>query len=118
MMSSLVIQERAALIRLLEDCLGDLVQIVTADEQKARPLPNKVAVFIEPPELAYKKWGLDVIAGTMATQAPALELVMRAIDLMAEHELNIQAARPVTLSLSGAGDLAAYQLTLNPLEII
>ena len=65
-----------------------------------------------------KKLGLDVIAGTMATQAPALELVMRAIDLMAEHELNIQAARPVTLSLSGAGDLAAYQLTLNPLEII
>ena len=54
----------------------------------------------------------------MATQAPALELVMRAIGLMAEHELNIQAARPVTLSLSGAGDLAAYQLTLNPLEII
>ena len=102
------------------------MQIVTADEQKARPLPNKVAVFIEPPELAYKQWGnepditwrLDVIAGTMATQAPALELVMRAIDLMAEHELNIQAARPVTLSLSGAGDLAAYQLTLNPLEII
>lgn len=78
MMSSLVIQERDALIRLLEDCLGDLVQIVTADEQKARPLPNKVAVFIEPPELAYKKWGnepditwrLDIIAGTMATQAP------------------------------------------------
>lgn len=111
---------------MLEDCLGDLVQIVTADEQKARPLPNKVAVFIEPPELAYKKWGnepditwrLDIIAGTMATQAPALELVMRAIDLMAEHELNIQAARPVTLSLAGSGDLAAYQLTLNPLEII
>lgn len=102
------------------------MQIVTADEQKARPLPNKVAVFIEPPELTYKKWGnepditwrLDIIAGTMATQAPALELVMRAIDLMAEHELNIQAARPVTLSLSGAGDLAAYQLTLNLLEII
>ena len=36
MMSSLVIQERDALTRLLEDCLGDLVQIVTADEQKAR----------------------------------------------------------------------------------
>ena len=51
----------------------------------ARPLPNKVAVFIEPPELAYKKWGndpditwrLDVIAGTN-DRAKFIDLLERA----------------------------------------
>ena len=123
---SQIITERETLMDMLTDMLGALVTVVTIDAQEARPLPGKVAVLIEPPELVYEKWGnapditwrLDVIAGTMATQAHSLDLIMRAIDLMAERELNIQSARPVTISPAGAGDLAAYQLTLNPLEII
>ncbi|MDU2421566.1 MAG: hypothetical protein E7D48_05615 [Bifidobacterium scardovii] len=124
-MSSVAVRQRDALMTLLEDSLGDLVQIITIDEQKARPLPGRVAVFVEPPDLEYPRWGnepeitwrLDLIAGTTATQAPSLDLIMRAIDLLAERDVNIQAARPVTISLDGAGNIAAYQLTLNPLEL-
>lgn len=88
---SRVIDERDALIDLLESTLGDLVQIVTTDEAEARPAPGKVAVFIEPPELAYPDWTgeptitwrLDVIAGTTATQPAAMPLIIDAIDLLA-----------------------------------
>ncbi|PWG65034.1 hypothetical protein [Bifidobacterium callitrichidarum] len=125
-MSARVTRERDALMELLESTLGDLVQVVTDDLQAARASPGRVAVFVEPPDLEYPRWGdlpettwrLDVIAGTMATQATGLDLIMRAIDVLASHDINIQAARPVSMSLAGAGTVAAYQLTLNPLELI
>lgn len=123
---SRVIRERDALIDLLEDMLGDLVQIVTTDETEARPLPGKVAVFIEPPDIEYPDWSgeptatwrLDVVAGTTATQAASLAMIVDAIDAMAAHRLNIARAEPVTFTAGGAAQLAAYQVTLNPLEII
>ena len=37
--------------------------------------------------------------------------------LTTEAGLNIATARPVTFSLAGAGTLASYQITLNPLDI-
>lgn len=125
-MSPRVVMERDALMELLSGVLGDLVQAVTDDVQAARASPGRVAVFIEPPDLDYPRWDgtpeitwrVDVVAGTMATQATGLDLIMRAIDLLAAAGLNIQTARPVTMSLAGAGPVAAYQLTLNPLELI
>lgn len=123
---SRVIDERDALIALLESTLSDLVQIVTADEAEARPAPGRVAVFIEPPDLAYPDWTgeptitwrLDVIAGTTATQPAALPLIIDAIDLLARAGLNIARAEPVTFTAGGTASLAAYQITCNPLEII
>jgi hypothetical protein len=123
---SRVIDERDALIDLLESTLGGLVQIVTTDEAEARPAPGKVAVFIEPPDLAYPDWTgeptitwrLDVIAGTTATQPAALPSIIDAIDALAGARLNIARAEPVTFTAGGTAKLAAYQVTLNPLEII
>ena len=119
-----IIRQRERLIGTLESALGDLVQVVTADLQDARTTPGRVAVFIEPPDVSYESWNheptvtwrLDLTAGTMATQDAAIMLILDAIETLDAHDINIADAKPVTLSLNGAGGVAAYQITLNPLE--
>ena len=119
-----IIRQRERLIDMLESALGDLVQVVTVDLQDARPTPGRIAVFIEPPDIEYESWNheptvtwrLDLTAGTMATQDAALALILDAIETLDAHDLNIADAKPVTLSLAGAGGVAAYQITLNQLE--
>lgn len=123
---SRVVDEGNALIDAVTDALGDSASVVTMDVQGARPMPGKVAVFIEPPDIDYPTWGdrpvttwrLDLIAGTMTTQGEAFALIMAAIGRLAAHDINIQQARPATMSLAQAGSVAAYQVTLNPLELI
>lgn len=125
-MSNRVTRAREALIAWLEDHLGDLVQIITIDPAAAKPSPGRVAIFIEPPELDYSAswtaapeigWKLDIIAGTPATQPTSLDLITGAIETLADNDLNIASARPVSFTLpNGAGTLAAYEVTLNPLD--
>ncbi|MDU5311835.1 MAG: hypothetical protein E6160_04920 [Bifidobacterium bifidum] len=124
-MSNRIATERQELAGMVEAALGELGAFVTGDVAKARPLPGMVAVFIEPPDIDYPAWGdkpectwrLDLLAGTPATQAGAFDPITKAIGLLAEAGLNIATARPVTFSLAGAGTLASYQITLNPLDI-
>ena len=125
-MSNRITRAREALIAWLEDHLGDLVQIITIDPAAAKPSPGRVAIFIEPPELDYSAnwsiapeigWKLDIIAGTPATQPTSLDLITDAIETLADNELTIASARPVSFTLpNGAGTLAAYEVTLNPLD--
>lgn len=119
-----IITERTALMDTLTDMLGDIVQSVGIDPAEARPATGRVAIVIEPPEIDYPTWGepvvhwtLDIIAGTQTTQAAALDLITDAIELLAAHDLNIARATPITFNLAGAGNLAAYQVRLNPLEL-
>lgn len=126
-MSNRITRARDELMARLTDMLGNVVQIVTVDPAAAKPSPGRVAIFIEPPELDYAsswtaapeiKWKLDLIAGTPATQPASLDLITDAIETLADNELNIAAARPVSFTLpNGAGTLAAYEVTLNPLDI-
>ena len=58
-----------------------------------------------------------VIAGTPATQPSAVDDILAALDRLADKGLNLQKATPASWSLAGAGTLAAYQVTLNALEI-
>lgn len=119
-----VLRERAALMDLLIDAMGDLVQAVSIDMQSARPSPGKVSVLIDPPELEYESWTrtptvtwrLTVMAGTMATQTAGMDLILTAIDRLAAIPLNISSAIPVTVNI-GSGMIAGYQITLNPLEL-
>ncbi len=125
-MSNRVTRARDILIAQLENMLGGLVQIITIDPAAANPSPGRVAIFIEPPELDYSTswtaapeigWKLDIIAGTPATQPASLDLITDAIETLADNELNIASARPVSFTLpNGAGTLAAYEVTLNPLD--
>ena len=125
-MSNRITRARDELMARLTDMLGNVVQIVTVDPAAAKPSPGRVAIFIEPPELDYSAnwtaapeigWKLDIIAGTPATQPAALDLITDAIETLADNELNIAAARPVSFTLpNGAGTLAAYEVTLNPLD--
>lgn len=125
-MSNRVTRARAILIAQLENMLGGLVQIITIDPAAANPSPGRVAIFIEPPELDYSTswtaapeigWKLDIIAGTPATQPASLDLITDAIETLADNELNLASARPVSFTLpNGAGTLAAYEVTLNPLD--
>ena len=102
------------------------MQIITIDPAAAKPSPGRVAIFIEPPELDYSTnwtaapeigWKLDIIAGTPATQPASLDLITDAIETLADNDLNIASARPVSFTLpNGAGTLAAYEVTLNPLD--
>lgn len=120
---SRIISERDKLVAMLTDMVGDLVTAVTIDAQAARPLPGKVAVLIDPPEITYEGWQfvstiwtVNLIAGTTATQAESLDLLIPVLERLHERHLNMKAAKPVTYSLAGVGNLAAYELTLNPLE--
>lgn len=124
MSDSQIITEREALMDKLTDMLGDLVTVVTIDAQEARPLPGKVAVLIDPPEITYEgwqfvstAWTVNLIAGTMATQTESLDLLIPVLERLHERRLNMKTAKPVTYSLAGVGNLAAYEITLNPLEI-
>jgi hypothetical protein len=121
---SQIITEREALMDMLTDMLGALVTVVTIDAQEARPLPGKVAVLIDPPEITYEgwqfvstAWTVNLIAGTMATQTESLDLLIPVLERLHERRLNMKTAKPVTYSLAGVGNLAAYEITLNPLEI-
>lgn len=126
-MSNRVARARDELIAWLEERLGDLVQIVTIDPAAVRPSPGRVAIFVEPPELDYSAswteapeigWKIDIVAGTPATQPTSLDLITDAIETLADNDLNIATARPVSFTLpNGSGALAAYELTLNPLDI-
>ena len=126
-MSNRITRARDELMARLTDMLGNVVQIVTVDPAAAKPSPGRVAIFIEPPELDYSAswtaapeigWKLDIIAGTPATQPAALDLITDAVETLADNELNIATARPVSFTLpNGAGTLAAYEVTLNPLDI-
>lgn len=125
-MSNRITRARDELMARLTDMLGNVVQIVTVDPAAAKPSPGRVAIFIEPPELDYSTswtaapeigWKLDIIAGTPATQPAALDLITDAVETLADNELNIATARPVSFTLpNGAGTLAAYEVTLNPLD--
>ena len=124
MSDSQIITEREALMNMLTDMLGALVTVVTIDAQEARPLPGKVAVLIDPPEITYEgwqfvstAWTVSLIAGTMATQTESLDLLIPVLERLHERRLNMKTAKPVTYSLAGVGNLAAYEITLNPLEI-
>lgn len=124
MSDSQIITEREALMDMLTDMLGALVTVVTIDAQEARPLPGKVAVLIDPPEITYEgwqfvstAWTVNLIAGTMATQTESLDLLIPVLGRLHERRLNMKTAKPVTYSLAGVGNLAAYEITLNPLEI-
>ena len=124
MSDSQIITEREALMDMLTDMLGALVTVVTIDAQEARPLPGKVAVLIDPPEITYEgwqfvstAWTVNLIAGTMATQTESLDLLIPVLERLHERRLNMKTATPVTYSLAGVGNLAAYEISLNPLEI-
>ncbi len=122
----MVIVQRTALMATLTNMLDDLVSSVSTDSALVHPQPGKVAIYVEPPYVEYTTWDgvpditwtLDLVAGTPATQATALDDIIDAIDRLAAKGLNVNKAQPVGWNLAGAGTLAAYQVTLNPLEII
>lgn len=125
MTNNRISKERSRLIDLLADTLGTTITSVGIDAQAIRPAPGKVAIFVEPPTVEYDSWGpptttwtLDLVAGTPATQATALDDIMDALETLASAHLNIKDARPATWNLAGSGSLAAYQITLNPLDLI
>lgn len=108
---------------MLTDALGDMACIVTIDAQDARPLPGKLAVLIDPPEITFEgwrtqtiAWTVNLIAGTMATQTLALDLLTDGVQRLYENQVNIRDAKPSTFNLTSIGSLAAYTITLNPLE--
>lgn len=115
----IILDQRQQLIDRLASILGDTVAVITDDGQKARPLPDRPAVLIDPPTILYDKWRnepettwtLLIIAGTMTTQAAALTQILTAIDLLADADMNISRAVPYTYTPTQA---ACYQVTFNP----
>ena len=96
----------------------------TIDAQEARPLPGKAVMLIDPPTITFEGyqfqeriWTVNVIAGTTATQVQALDIITPVVERLWARKVNMRSAKPVTYSLAGVGNLAAYELTLNPLEL-
>lgn len=117
------IDQLAAVTKTITDALGDLAATVTTDSATARPTTGKVAALIEPPTLDWETWTsasitwtVDIIAGTAATQADSITLLLQAIDRLAQADVNLDTCVPITWTISGLGNLAAYQVRLNPLD--
>jgi hypothetical protein len=118
-----VIEQREQLVEMITDSLGQLVSSVTIDAQDARPLPGKAVVCIEPPEMDYEGWDLTtvtwkacVIAGTTATQVAAMDVILPVLEKLQSDHINVAKAEPVTWHVNGGGDVAAYEITFNPLD--
>lgn len=122
-MNSDMIDARNLLIERLTDMAGDLLSHITIDAAKARPLPGKPALLVNPPEIAFISytiteytWTLHLIAGTPATQAESYDQFAPVFDRFQAGGLNLKTARPATWQLAGAGAVACYEITLNPLD--
>ncbi|WEV47014.1 hypothetical protein OZX62_01570 [Bifidobacterium sp. ESL0690] len=118
-----VIEQRDELIEMLTDSVGSLVSIVTIDAQNVQPLPGKAAVFIDPPDIEYEGWELStvtwsvcVVAGTTATQAAAMDVIIKVLEKLRKDHINMDKAEPVTWNYGNSGDLPAYKITLNPFD--
>lgn len=104
--------------------LGDLLSGVGDGLPKARPLPGKAGVIIEWPRIEWPTWNTDdpdvtwtlvIVAGTPATQAAQQALLVDCAQRIA-GALNVATADPVTVDLpNGAGSVAGYRITLNPM---
>lgn len=106
----------------IADILGDSVSNVTTDGQYVSPSPGKPSVLVEPPDIESDRWKsltptwrIDVIAGSSTTQALSVFDCFAALDKLAEGNLNIASATPITFRSNGL-TLAGYQITLNPLD--
>ena len=83
-----------------------------------------VSVVIMPPDLAWNGWDalepdvtfkLLAVAGTPNTNARGYDLIHQAMDILHLADVNMATATPVGFDLAGAGTLAAYEITLNPM---
>jgi len=109
--------------RILE-AAPELICQVTTDPSEVKPSVGKASVWIEPPELAWEGWEpyepdititLCVVAGTPNTQQAGLRVALDTLDALHRADINLNTAKPVGFDLSGAGTLAAYEATLNPM---
>ncbi|PLS24342.1 hypothetical protein BLI708_06670 [Bifidobacterium imperatoris] len=104
--------------------LGGLVTQVTTDPASVKPTPGKASVWIEPPDYQWNGWHpmppqltfrLMVTAGTPTTQAKGLDVILNVLDLMHQANIPLRSAVPAGFNLANAGELAAYEITLNPI---
>lgn len=104
----------------LTGVFGDKVSVITTDPAQVRPLPDKPAVYIEPPTIESLTWSdfdttwhVNIVAGTQTTAADSLTQIYDLIDALTNTALNVQSAEPTTFSLAGTGNLAAYTLIIK-----
>ena len=117
-----IIAQRERVVELITEAIGSLVDTITIDAQDVRPLPGKAVVLIDPPDIEWESfdlsavtWKFEIIAGTGATQVAAMDLIFPIIERLQTANVNMADARPVSF-VQGAANLAAYQITLNPLD--
>ena len=99
-----------------------LILQVTTDPSLVKPSPGKVSLVIMPPDIAWDGWELEpnvtfkilAVAGTANTNKRGYDLILEAMDIMHQADVNMATATPVGFDLAGAGTLAAYEITLNP----
>jgi hypothetical protein len=100
-----------------------LILQVTTDPSLVKPSPGKVSLVIMPPDIAWDGWELEpnvtfkilAVAGTANTNKRGYDLILEAMDIMHQADVNMATATPVGFDLAGAGTLAAYEITLNPM---
>jgi hypothetical protein len=117
-----IVEQREWLMDAIRDKLGTSCTVVSYDAADVRPLPNQVAVLIQPPGISFDTWSVRdiywtvvICAGTMGTQTLQLDLLTDAV-MALDSVLNISSAEAVTYQQPNGGALAAYQVKLNPFD--
>jgi hypothetical protein len=114
-------QNLSELKTMLETALGDVADVITDDITQVQS--GRLTVFIEPPTLEWERWdepevtwSIAIVSGSPWNQARSLEDIHHAIGLLTQAQtINLQRASPSTIT-TVAGDLAAYDITLNPMD--
>ncbi|OZG62687.1 hypothetical protein BLEM_0604 [Bifidobacterium lemurum] len=100
---------------------ADIIDRAVTDAAQVKPAQGRVTALIGPPSIQWEQWdehatSFDVwlIAGTMGSQADALDSIYTAIDqLETLQEANLIQAEPAGFKRPNGDTLAAYKLQIN-----
>ena len=103
---------------------SERINQVTTDPTAIKPSNNSVSVWIKPPEVEWELFNepsytfvIYLVAGRpFSKNNAALELLETIEDMSAAH-LNMSYAHPAEFTVEGIGDLAAYEISLKPLDL-
>lgn len=97
---------------------------VTTDPTAIKPSNTGVSIWIKPPEVEWELWAepeysftIYVVSGRPFAKNPAVLEILETIEDMSAAHLNMSYATPAEFTVEGIGDLAAYEISLKPLDL-
>lgn len=96
---------------------------VSSDPTTIKPQNTGVSVWISPPTIDFDQWHVAeysfkifLIAGRSFDQVKAINTILETIEDLTRAGINMSYAQPATFTADGTSELAAYEVTIKPLD--